>query len=237
MIRSRFVASWFLLVFVFLFSTQGFAQDRAEFEKKMAELREQLKATEKQFLEPSEEDKTAHADFLNQTDTGIVRLMPREKYDYKLTIRGGASYYSFTQRSPEYGSQSQLYLQQGKFWGGIMGADFAFITSLGNVPIQSVNSEHPAVQFLATYTPPSIEAEAREQHQISLRGLKIGEFTGYKSVEAKVNTTYLLRAVHYSPEGVDVLVSFRAIRQDTDGSVTILWKILKKFQTPELARP
>jgi hypothetical protein len=237
MIRSRLFASLLLVAWAFLFTSQGLAQDRAEIEKKMEEQRKILQAIERQFLEPATEDKTAYADFLNQADSGIVRLLPREKYDYQVTVRGGASYYSFTRRSPEYGSQSQLSLEQGKFRGGFMGADFAFITPLGNVPIQSIDSAHPAVQFFTAYTPPALELEAREQYQIGHKGLQVGEFTAYRSVEARVNTTYLLRAVHYSPEGVDALVLFRAIRQDADGSVTIIWKILKKFPTPELARP
>jgi hypothetical protein len=237
MIRSRLFASLLLFASAFLFTSQGLAQDRAEIAKQMDELREKLKVAEKQFLEPAPEDKAAHGDFLKQTDTGIIRLLPREKYDYQMTVRGGASYYSFSKRSHEYGSQSQLNLQQGKFWGGFMGADFAFITALGDVPIQSIDSAHPAVMFFTAYTPPALEVEAREQYQIGHKGLQVGEFTAYRSVEARINITYLLRAVHYSPEGVDTLVLFRAIRQDTDGSVTILWKILKKFPTPELARP
>ena len=35
---------------------------------------------------------------------------------------------------------------------------------------------------------------------------------------------------------MDVLVAFRIIRKDDDDSVIILWKLLKKYPKPELAR-
>jgi hypothetical protein len=49
-----------------------------------------------------------------------------------------------------------------------------------------------------------------------------------------LNTTYLVRSVDYNTS--DVLVAFRVVRIDTDGSATILWKLLKKYPAPKLAR-
>jgi hypothetical protein len=43
-----------------------------------------------------------------------------------------------------------------------------------------------------------------------------------------------LRSISYST--ADALVAFRIVRKDTDGSVTIVWKVLKKYAVPELAR-
>jgi len=34
----------------------------------------------------------------------------------------------------------------------------------------------------------------------------------------------------------DVLVAFRVVRQDTDGSLIIAWKLLQKYPMPKLAR-
>jgi hypothetical protein len=51
-------------------------------------------------------------------------------------------------------------------------------------------------------------------------------------VPALVSTTYVLRSVNY--RGSDVLVAVRVVRQDTDGSMILLWKLLKKFPKPEL---
>ena len=51
---------------------------------------------------------------------------------------------------------------------------------------------------------------------------------------AIVNNTYVLRGIHYSDS--DVLVAFRIVRKDLDDSVVILWKLLKKYPKPVLAR-
>jgi hypothetical protein len=49
-----------------------------------------------------------------------------------------------------------------------------------------------------------------------------------------VGATYILRSIDYSES--DVLVAFRVVRRDTDGSVIIAWKLLRKYAVPQLAR-
>ncbi|MEK6283404.1 MAG: hypothetical protein AABN95_23880 [Acidobacteriota bacterium] len=43
----------------------------------------------------------------------------------------------------------------------------------------------------------------------------------------------LLRSIGYRAS--DVLVAFKVVRQDTDGSVILAWKLLKKYPVPTLA--
>ena len=45
---------------------------------------------------------------------------------------------------------------------------------------------------------------------------------------------YVLRSVNYHAS--DTLVAFRVVRLDSDRSVIILWKLLKQYPTPILAR-
>jgi hypothetical protein len=54
------------------------------------------------------------------------------------------------------------------------------------------------------------------------------------SLPVKPDSTYLLRSLNYDES--DVLVAFRVVRIDSDGSVTILWKLLQKFETPGVNR-
>jgi hypothetical protein len=194
-----------------------------------------MKAKAKEFLEPSQEDKTTFANFLSQPDTGLIRLLPREKYQQKLLTNSGGYVYSFTRLTHEYGQGSDISLEQGNFSVGFAGANFGFFTTLGDVAIESVNSEHPAVQFLAGFTVPSKEPEARVKQQEQRTGIQGGNFTYKGQVFAKVNTTYILRSINY--ERSDVLVAFRMVRLDSDDSITLLWKQLKKFPTPRLERP
>jgi hypothetical protein len=235
MIHPRFVAAVFLFAFALLFCAPTFAQDRAQMLQEIEDLKKQLKAKEKEFLEPSAQDKTANAAFLSQPDTGVIRLMPREADQNKLLINGGGAYYSFARLTHEYGHGSDISLEQGHLSVGFAGYDFGFLLNLGNVPIEAVNLEYKGVEFLASYTPPRIEPEIREQQRASSTGVQANGF-GYQNRSlARKGNTYVLRSINYRDS--DVLVALRITRQDTDGSFILLWKILKEFPTPQAARP
>jgi hypothetical protein len=49
-----------------------------------------------------------------------------------------------------------------------------------------------------------------------------------------VKATYLLRSIDYN--ATDILVAFKVVRKDIDRSVIIVWKLLKKYPKPDLAR-
>lgn len=233
---SRLFSSFLLFVLMFCLSFSAAAQgsDRTKLEKDIASLQEQLKAKEAQFLEPSSEDKDAFAEFLRQPNTGLVRLLPREKYEKILATRGGGAYYSFTRLTHEYGYGSDITLEQGRFGVGFAGYDFGFFSVLGDIPLESVNLEHTSTQFLVNYAPPSTEPDIRDQQRQSHTGTRAGNFTYSNSAAAMANTTYILRSISYRDS--DVLVAFRVVRADSDGSMILLWKMLKKFPTPITAR-
>ncbi|MFY9553842.1 MAG: hypothetical protein WAV20_14380 [Blastocatellia bacterium] len=215
-------------------ATTAQIQDRTELQVKLEALRDQIATKEKVFLAPSVEDLSAHAEFLRQPNTGLSRLMPREEYDGKLLTRGGGAYYSFARLTNEYGFGSDLQLQRGELSVGFAGADFGFLTSLGDVAVDNLNVEQMGVRFLAAFNTPSLESDAREQYRRAAIGFEAEGFMYRNSLPAILNRTYALRSVNYAVS--DLLVVFRVIRQDTDGSLTLAWKILKKFPVPQLAQ-
>jgi uncharacterized protein (TIGR03437 family) len=198
----------------------------------LAILQEQLRAKEAIFLSPATEDFAAHADFLNQPDTGLIRLLPREGFDGTLSTRGGGAYYSFTRLTHEYGYGSDLSLQRGEFSVGFAGADFGFLVLLGDVGLETVTIDHPGARYLATFVPPLTEAEAREQQRRGGNGFEENGYSYRRGLTALINTTYIVRSVQY--EMSDDLVAFRFVRRDADGSAILLWKMLKWFATPQL---
>src|SRR5687767_5474674 len=123
------------------------AGDRAKAAAEIESLREQIKVRETTLLATSDEDRKAHAEFLAQPDTGLVRLLPREKWDSKLSTRGDGAYYSFTNRVHDYGRGTDIELQQDYLSVGFAGADFGFMVSLGDMPVENVSEESEAVQF------------------------------------------------------------------------------------------
>ncbi|HJS52679.1 MAG TPA: hypothetical protein VJ781_12325, partial [Pyrinomonadaceae bacterium] len=48
----------------------------------------------------------------------------------------------------------------------------------------------------------------------------------------KIGNTFVLRAISF--ESADVLVAFKVMRQDTDGSLIIFWKQIADFGKPRL---
>ncbi|MFP5262348.1 MAG: hypothetical protein ACLGJB_10630 [Blastocatellia bacterium] len=235
MTRLGLFSSLLLLSLVFCSAAGALAQamDRTNLEKEIQSLIDQLKAKEAQLFEPSADDRTAFAEFLRQPGAGLTRLMPGEKYDGRLLTRGAGAYYSFVRLTHEYGFGSDLSLEQNQFGVGFAGASFGFLTSLGDVPLASVSVDDRAVKFLSALAVPSKEEDAREQYRLGHSGFDSGGVRYANRLPAVANATYALRSVDYKRS--DVLVAFRVVRQDSDGSMVLLWKILKRFPTPELA--
>ena len=234
MILSRMFSFAAMLVCVAFIAMAAPAQsvDRTALEGEIRALIGELKTTEQQFLEPSDKDKRKNAELLTEPDTGLIRLLPRETFDNKLTIQGRGAFYSFFRLTHEYGFGSDVSLEQGQFSVGFAGTDFGFLTRLGKVALEGVSVDDPAAQFLATFTPPTVEADAREQYRRAGSGFEMNGFSYSNRLPVKAKNVYLLRSISYRRS--DLLVAFRVVSQDSDGSVVILWKILKRFPVPEL---
>lgn len=226
-----------LLLLTLLFAPCVLAQTdaRAQAAAEIESLREQIKAREATLLAPSDEDRKAYAEFLAQRGTGLIRILPRERWMGKLSTNGDGAYYSFARRSQEYGYGSDLSLEQDMLSVGFAGADFGFMVNLGNVPLETVTADSEAVRFMASYATPSAEPEARKAYrQFGAEGQQAGQWTYRSRLPVFVNNTYALRSVNYDRS--DVLVVFRVVRKDFDGSAVILWKLLAKYPKPELQR-
>lgn len=207
---------------------------RAKAAAEIESLREQITAREAILLAPAPEDQTRYATFLAQPHTGLVRLLPRETWDNKLSLRGGGAYYSFTRLTHEYGYGSDISLERGQFGVGFAGADFGFLVNLGDVPLESVSLESEAVGPLSEFQTPTLEKDARELWRRGGGIFKVGERTYNHRLPEVAERTYVLRSINYDTS--DVLVAFRVLREDDDGSVVLLWKLLKKFPRPVLER-
>lgn len=215
-------------------NAQGDERGRAAAE--IESLREQITAREEVLLAPSKEDREAYADFLSQAGTGLVRLLPREKWDTKLSLRGGGAFYSFARLTHDYSYGSDVQLERGQFSVGFAGANFGFMVSLGDVPLENVSAETEAVRFMASYKPPSAEPEARAAYRQFAygEGHAAGPWTYKSRLPAAAARTYALRSIDYGNS--DVLVAFRVVRKDSDGSFVLLWKLLEKYPKPVLVR-
>lgn len=218
------------------------SSSREDVLKEIAAKRAELQQLEDQFLSPAAEDRAAYKELLGQPDTGLIRLLPREVYGSEvynknvktLTIGGGGAFYSFARLTHEYGYGSDLLLEAGYLSIPAAGAGYGMMIDLGDVSLDEITKDYPAARALAAYEAVTDEQHARvEQRQIQAGRILDG--ATYKSrVPLKLDTIFLLRSIDYND--TDVLVAFRTVRKDTDGSVIIAWKLLKRFPKPALMR-
>jgi hypothetical protein len=213
---------------------QGKPEDRVALVDEVGRRRAELVESERLLLAPSDEDVEAYADFLKQRNTGLVRLLPRETFDGKLALRGDGAYYSFARLTHEQGQGSDIHLEREHFTAGLAGADVGLLVDLGDVPLEGVTRETFGVRLLAEFKPPASEPKAREEQQRSAEGFQSEGFTYRRRLPVRLDDTYALRSIDY--ETSDVLVAFRVVRKDSDGSVVLLWKLLKKYSKPSLGR-
>ena len=229
--------STFMLSSVAVFAQ---TQSREDVLKEIAAKRAELAKLEKEFLSAPEEDRAKYADFLRLPNTGLIRLLPAETFaSYasrpgKLTVSGDGVYYSFKEQTHEYGQSAALSLGQGEFSTGFAGANYGILVRLGDISLENVTLETGAAHVLAQHTAATDEPQARiEQRKVS-EGTTLDGITYKNRASVQLNSTYVLRSVIYHAS--DLLVAFKVVRIDDDDSVIILWKQLKKYPTPYLAR-
>jgi hypothetical protein len=194
----------------------------------VSRVKKELDSLEARLLAVPVDLSTRYQEFLKTPGTGLTRLLLRGKYEF--LPRGGGAYYSFSRRSHDYGSASEIELGTEGFSTGFAGADYGFFLILGSVPIENVPSsedapvvgakvESGAWKQMWSYRPPTDMATLRTEFRSRPRNVQVLE-----------GMTYLLGSIH--PRLADILVAFRVERILADGSVVIVWHVLKGFQPP-----
>ena len=234
--KKIYIATAFIFTLVLsAFSVSAQTQSRDDVIKQIEAKRAELAVLEQKVLAVADSDREEFAAFLSQPQTGIIRLLPRETYDGNakraLAIRGGGAYYSFVRKTHEYGYGSDIELAQEQLSAGFAGADYGMLLNLGDVPLEQVANDHAATRALLDYTPPVKEPEVRAVQRKLWQGIELSGITFKDRILAKVSNTYLLRSI--SVDRSDILVVFRVVRQDTDGS---LYRVLKTFPKPTMER-
>jgi hypothetical protein len=190
-------------------------------------------------LAPPQADRDLWKSFLSNSNTGLIRLLPREAYDWgvyevpkTVDIRGGGTYYSFFYQGHEQGYGSDIMLERDKLYSGLAGADIGILTNLGEISLSELTVDDPQVVFLANYSAPRNEPGARVEQKRASAGFALSGQDYTRTIQLTVGSTYLVRSIVYDRS--DTLTAFTVTRKDHDGSVIIIWKRLKNFRTPIL---
>jgi hypothetical protein len=219
--------------------------DRELPERKIGYSEKSLTSVQKKLLEPAPDDYLKFANFLRQPDTGLIRLMPKGKYesdgtisasdpnmDKLLPIPGAGAFYSFTKKTHVLGPNSDISLADDVFYSGFAEDVLGLAILLGDVPLESVDSNSQGVDSLASFAPPTSRAEMIKQLEKNTDGFRVGNHSFRSTLIALPNMTYAMRSTAYDRS--DILIAFRVVRQDDDGSLIILWKKLQEFQKSKL---
>ncbi|MBS1794859.1 MAG: hypothetical protein JSS81_13450 [Acidobacteria bacterium] len=198
---------------------------------------------------PDRDDAALYADFLKQSDTGILRLFSDRgcrpdnliKADPKCAnIFPGTWSYSF--RAKDYAEDlfGDILLRNGRLTTDGFLAQ-GMIVRLGNFSLDRVTSASPGAKFPADFKPADKIAEVRAQYEQLRIGVDADGFLYSKEAPAKVGSVYLLRVIAYrlhlsvltrilrsktEPDEDDL--NFIRVDQDTRKDVTIAFRIVRQ---------
>ncbi|HQR35121.1 MAG TPA: hypothetical protein PLK30_20455 [Blastocatellia bacterium] len=208
---------------------------------------EELTPKERKVLEPAPEDLKEYAEFLRQSGSGIFRLMRVDKQTHRKVVSadalnitgdvllvGGGAHYSFSKKNHNADKWSDISWGEDWFHAGVGGDAVGVLAELGNTRLEDIGLDSKGVDYLAKLTPVTTEAAAEQQFQLFEKGVTEDGMKYALFVPWKLDTTYVLRSISYGRS--DLLVAFRAVRQDQNGSLIILWKKLKSYATPNLKK-
>jgi hypothetical protein len=244
------------------------SRSAAESERRKQARKEQEEKTKIEVAEinakftPPAEYAEKYADFLNEKNTGIVRMFPDKNCGKGLVVTvqelercretpqvtGAGSLYSVKlSEIPDYVlfssilfyvGQSEIHFTGDKF---VVGNDstLSIISEIGDARLAEINLKSEAFRFLTEYNPAKSKTALTQQTAELEKGIGSGGFLYSNSAKAKLNSVYVLRTVAFRKDersfwNKDTYVAFKIVGQETDGSIIFVWKRLKEKDAPVL---
>lgn len=208
----------------------------------------------------------SYADFLRQKDVGVFKLFPDLRCLTDAVVRVDEGCKNFVPLSSGFSFRNGGYTD--RVYHDIYYVDdtlrsFGFfsqgiLTSIGNVPIESLGMEHPSFSFLREYKAEIPVTDAKSYAKKFKQGVSNNGFEYADRVAVKPETTYLLRHIAYgignslapvTPDSStielkflsltvdnrsDSIIAFRVVKVDADGGATIVWKRINSTDAPKL---
>lgn len=194
-------------------------------------------------LNIEDEEISAYQTFLSFPKTGVFKLLSykncttetdKEKcYDLNRSVKFFGSSYSFREKEHKLFYQSDL-IKFGDSLETSQNANQSVFVNLGDVSLENLTLNSEGMNFLVNFVPERKAEKVNEQYEKIAKGIKIGNYEYLKSLPIAENNTYALRSVAYkgslySPgEIADVIVAFRVIDADKDGTLTVVWKEMSR---------
>jgi hypothetical protein len=217
---------------------------------------------EMKILAPTADYLNKYALFLKQPRSGIIKLksdsscvgssglVVAKENCLQYSMPGAGTSFSFRVENHRIPNLSDLTLSKNVLKSdGVL--QHGILVKLGDVPIEDITLQTAGLTYLADFKPLT-DSESLAKFDLQLQqGVKADGFVYGLALYVRDQTTYALRSIAYkgkvmrSFKGIDyneldydkrrdVLVVFRVIEMEANGSITLVWKILSSKESPEL---
>jgi hypothetical protein len=223
-----------------------------------------LTRDESKMLAPDDDDVKKFSEFLKQSNTGITKLAPdfdcadatdvivASPYCMKYTMPGAGTSFSFRVNNYRIRRLADLTFTENSFQStGVL--IHGILVNIGDIPLEQVSAETKGVKFLGGFAAATDYEEAIQIERQITQGIVKEGLIYRRALTAEENATYILRSIAYRgtfyrtiknltyneldfDKREDILIAFRVIRKDNDGSLTILWKELESKKSPKLKK-
>jgi hypothetical protein len=190
---------------------------------------------------------TLNADERCGTDDGLVSA---EQSCASFQFPGGGTAYSFRVESYRAQRLSDLKLAKNILVTDSFGQQ-GILVDLGEQPIEDLDLKSPGIHFLANFKPAESSEEFRTLSRELETGMNKDGFLYRLALIAKANHTFGLRSIAYegqSPRSIngvaydefgfdrrdDVIVVFKIADIAQNGNVTIVWRELRRGDSPKI---
>lgn len=203
-----------------------------------------------------------YSSFLKQDNTGLIKLLDNSNcsQNSKIVVAtndclnfkmpGAGASFSFRTNNYRIAHLADLNFAGNNFNSSGIWAH-GIIVNIGNLPLEIFSDQNKELDYIKRINPGLTYESVKNFHTTLAAGISNGKFLYRDSVPIQVNSTYLLRSIAYrgtcnkSVEGFiyneleydkrkDILVVFRVVRRQSDGSITILWKQLSSKESPKI---
>jgi len=233
-----------------------------EFRAKMVSLYRKPRKTETEILKPAEKHRQQYAKFLREKKTGLFKLIPDQGCEghgkvinvapncLKYNFPGAGASYSFRLSTYRIGRLADLtFVKKSLIARGVFSG--AIFVELGDIPIKNVGLDTPGLKFLSKYKPVKSATDAMNAARRFAKGVKKDGFVYGRGVYVSKQNTFAMRSIAYRGKFIrsfsgyqynelgfdkrrDIIVVFRIVDVDYNGSATIVWKILRETKSPKL---
>ncbi len=200
--------------------------------------------------------------FLNAKNTGLIRLMSDKgctssskiivasDYCVKYSMPGNGSAYSFRVENYRIRHLADLAFKDNILYSGGR-LTLSAMVNLGNKDINLITQNSESVKKITELMPETEFDIVVKQVERLKKGITVNSLFFSNKLSAEKNSTYILRSIAFGGNNFvavkgftynefdydkrrDIIIAFRVVEKNDDGSIVLLWKELRNEKAPKL---